>query len=642
MVRLFTAAQMRLADRLAVEAGVPGLELMENAGRAVADVAAALAGEAAGQRGAWEASLRRPGPVVVLAGKGNNGGDGLVAARYLAERGFPIEVVLAEPAAAFGGDALVNLNAFIDRGLGCPVVFRPDGEGAGGDAGRAAGQPDEREAGQPAGGAGRALGPAELLELLSRASVVIDALLGTGAKGAPREPVATLIRVLGQVASLGRPRPLVLAVDLPSGLDADTGLAAGPCVRADATVTLGGVKLGLSAPAAAEVVGRLYLAPIGLPGACLERALGAPGTGLTAPGTGLAAPREESAAPREESAAPGERAAAPEMRPAGPEAVRTPPALHWLLPREAADLLPARPVNGHKGTFGHVWIVAGSPGFTGAAVLSGLGALRAGAGLATVLCPEGSRPAIASGLPELLTRGLPEGPDGRLAAAAWAELAPVLAQSPGHAGGRAALVVGPGLGATPEVAAFVADLVRDRERHLPAVLDADALNAIALDGPDGVTRLLRAAGPGPLVLTPHPGEMARLTGLTVARIQSERLETALGASAAWGVVVALKGAGTVVATPDGSAWVNATGNPGLATAGSGDVLAGAIGALLAQGLGPREAALLGVAAHGLAGDLAAAELGSRGLLASDFAHRLPRAMDSLKDADYGPAPVPNR
>jgi alanine racemase len=590
MVCLFSAAEMREADRLAAESGVPGIRLMENAGRAVAEVAARLAqpgvpGVSAPRMGPFDP--RPSGPITILAGKGSNGGDGLVAARYLAHRGLDVEVILAEPGETFRGDALANLKALVEGGFARPRVFA---------------------------------GPSsDLSPRLAGSAVVIDALLGTGAKGAPRGPAAALIGLLNETGGLDPTRrPLVLSVDLPSGLDADTGQAPGPCVRADATVALGGIKLGLVLPEAAGYVGRLYLAPIGLPEACLGR-----------------------------------------------------PSTHWLLPGEAAVFLPIRPRAGHKGTFGHVWIVAGSPGYTGAAVLAGLGALRSGSGLATVVCPEGCREVVATALPELLTRGLPQGSDGRLPGAAAGDLALVLAGTglgvaPGDTAGpgttceaarKASLVIGPGLGATPDVTAFVAATLRGPGRRLPVVLDADALNAMALAGPEAVTGFLAseattgrasaslAGGASPsaarIVVTPHPGEMARLTGLPTATIQADRLGTARRAAAAWGVVVVLKGAGTVVASPDGQAWVNATGNPAMASAGSGDVLAGAIGSLLAQGCSPLEAALAGVSAHGLAGDLAAREIGGRGLLASDIAHRLPRALEAMTGpgGEYGPVAV---
>ncbi|MCL6580227.1 MAG: NAD(P)H-hydrate dehydratase [Firmicutes bacterium] len=539
-MRLYTAEQMRQADRLAGRAGVPGLVLMENAGRAVARAAMRLCGPGRRRR------------VVVLAGRGGNGGDGLVAARHLGEHGLEVEVVLAAPPETFDGDARVNLEAYLGGGFGGWRVF--------------AGEPRELE------------------DLFREAGVVVDALLGSGTRGAPRGPAADLIACLDRVLE-GEPlsRPAVLSVDLPSGLDADTGEATGPCVKADVTVTLAGVKLGLALPEARTRAGLLVLAGIGLPRACLDEAW--------------------------ES---------------GPRRVE------WLLPEEASGLLPERPVAGHKGTFGHVLVVAGSPGFTGAAVLAGLGALRAGAGLVTVACPEGCRATVAASRPELLTVGLPEGPDGRLAAEAGA----AALRRPGFS----AVVAGPGLGATPDVRRAVLDLLAGAAGRLPVVLDADALNALALEGPEGVAAALRCAEVS-VVLTPHPGEMARLLGSTVTAVQADRLGVALEAARSWRAVVVLKGAGTVVAAPDGRLWLNATGGPALATGGTGDVLAGAIGGLAAQGLGPLEAALVGVCLHGLAGDAAAVEVGSRGLLASDVAERLPLAAD-LVEGRAGPGRDP--
>jgi len=583
VVRLYSAAEMRKADRLAVQAGVSSLGLMENAGRAVARlVRGRLPPAGSGPSGAGFAP-----DVVILAGKGNNGGDGLVAARLLAENGRRVEVVLTEPGGNLTGDARANYESLTRQGSVRPRVLGQDIDKVG------------------------------LLSLLKQAKVVVDALLGTGSKGAPRgaarEAVELVERVRADRGGEGRPEtrprartqgkegrppsPFILAVDVPSGLDADTGRAAGPAVRADATVTFAGVKAGLAFPEARDYTGTIFMAPIGIPASCLGQAW-----------------RE------------------------GTES------LHWLLPGEAAALLPERPVTGHKGTFGHIWIAAGSPGFTGAAILAALGALRAGAGLVTVACPSTSRPLVASGLPEALTLGLPEGPDGRLEAGAAAELLVALAQATSGGGRRdvgdgprpprGALVAGPGLGAVEPVGACVSELIR--RSPVPLVLDADALNSLALLGPAALPGVFEPVC-GRAVLTPHPGEMARLLGRTTADVQADRPGTAVRAAREWGVVVVLKGAGTIVASPEGEAWVNATGNPGMATAGSGDVLSGAIGAFLAQGLPPLQAALLGVSAHGLSGDLAAADIGSRGLLARDLAHGLAPALDSLAGAEgYGP------
>ncbi len=650
MVRLYTAAEMREADRRAMAGGTSGLWLMENAGRAVAEVAARMAEEAQGPAeeaagpatetaGVAGSAARPPAPVarpiVVLAGKGNNGGDGLVAARLLSEKGFPVRAVLAEGPSAFTGDALASLRRLEERGIPFQS-FVADGAQA----------------------EGSVCGPAALGELIRHASVVVDALLGTGAKGAPREPVATIIRLLlaatgreagGTVGgdargaagvapgaagvarrSIGPPsgslapsRPFVLAVDIPSGLDADTGRAGDPCVAADATVTLAGVKVGLVLPGASAFVGSLYLADIGMPHECLDPPEGA-------------------------------------KRPSSSN-------LNWFTAEEAPGLLPARPAAGHKGTFGHVWVVAGSPGYSGAAVLAALGALRGGAGLVTAAVPAGIQPTVAASLPEAMTLGLPQGPDGRIEgrAAAGVLLAATRATGDSHAGvmrgagdsrpGAAApLVVGPGLGATVEVAEAVREIIASPVAASAArpgvppvaapsaspgprlVVDADGLNSLALAGPDAAAAALRAAA-GRAVVTPHPGEMSRLLGLAVTEVQADRVGTARRAAQAWGVVVVLKGAGTVVASPEGEVWINSTGNPGMATGGSGDVLSGVIGALLGQGLAPMPAALLGVYLHGLAGDIAACEVGSAGLLASDIAHRVPKAVARLRAAAEMPA-----
>lgn len=591
-MRLYTTAQMNRADRLAVRSGVPSLKLMENAGRAAARLALRLiASRTTAATGSGSGPVPLPcGPVLILAGKGNNGGDGLVVARRLADRGLTVEVVLAAPADEFTGDAALNLRRLADRGAVPLRTWGPD------------------------------MDAATLYTGLRRAALVIDALLGTGARGAPRGAVGAIIEGLAQATGAGD-RPPVLAVDLPSGLDPDTGRVTGPAgaVRADATITFAGVKVGLAHPEAAPFTGRIYLADIGIPGACLAEAA-----------------RPEAAAPVTTGAP------APD-----PVTMGTPTGsaveVHWLLPAAAAGLLPGRPTTGHKGTFGHVWVVAGSPGFTGAAVLAASGALRAGAGLVTAACPAGSREIVAGSLPEALTLDLLAGSDGRLLPGSMTGLAqalaphrawrPAEAPSPGPA-----LVVGPGMGVTPATRAALGVLLDGVSA--PVVLDADALNALALDGPEAV-----AAGLGPVagraVVTPHPGEMSRLTGRPVAAIQADRIAVATNAARRWQVVVVLKGAGTVIAAPDGRAWLNATGNPGMATAGSGDVLAGAIGAFLAQGLDPLHAALAGVSVHGLAGDLAARDIGRRGLLASDIARRLPAAMDAAPAAEaYGPVILP--
>lgn len=512
-----TTAQAREADRRTIELGTPGLELMERAGRGIAaEILGPLRAQAV--RG-----------VTVVSGRGNNGGDGFVVARLLAEAGIGVAVKLIGSRERVAGDARASLERWIAAG------GRVDDLGEVGD-------------------------PLALAGEFRRSGVVVDAIFGTGLNARVEGPAARAVAAIRAArepsASLaGRGcSPAVLAVDLPSGLDGDTGEPWGTAVSADATVTLGGTKVGLLLPAARPFVGRLVEVDIGLAPDAL------------APITPLA------------------RAATAAM---------------------AASLLPRRRVSGHKGSHGHVLVVAGSPGKAGAAALAGRGAIRAGAGLVTVATPAPVRDLVAGLLPEAMTEGWPT-PGG-----AWADLL----------SGRDAVVCGPGLGRGPEAVAAARALAA--QVVLPLVIDADGLNALA-----GAAELLGPAS-GPRVLTPHPGEMSRLVGRPVPEIQGDRLGSARDLAARSGAVVVLKGAGTVVAAPDGRACVNTTGGPILGTGGTGDVLAGLLGALLGQGLDPFSASRLGVFLHGLAGDRIAERIGPAGLLASELADEIPLARSAV-------------
>lgn len=508
--RLVTVAQMRELDRRTIEAGTPGEVLMERAGRAVAEEI----------RRRFAARCRRG--LLVVAGRGNNGGDGFVVARLLKRRGIRVGVVCLAPLERVAGDARLNLERW--RRLRGRVV-----EAVGDDA-------------------------AAVLEgELSRVGVVVDAIFGTGLRAEVAGPAAQAIEAI----NAARPRRdlAVVAVDLPSGLDGDRGEPWGLAVRATLTVTLGARKVGLVLPAARPFVGELACRDIGLDPAAF--------------------------------AALGERIEE------GSAATMAP-----LVPRRAATA--------HKGTNGHLLVVAGSRGKTGAAILAGLGGIRGGAGLTTVACPEEALDLVAAGAPELMTD-----PIRGVSVKEWR----------GRLAGKAACVVGPGLGAAPPAARLVRWLVTRAE--LPLVLDADGLNAVA-SVPD-----LLAGARGALVLTPHPGEMARLLGETPAAVQSGRIERALGLARRVRAVVALKGSGTVVASPDGRVTVNTSGGPLLGTGGTGDVLAGLIGGLAAQGLDAYDAARLGVFLHGRAADRLAADLGDAGLRASELADELPRARREL-------------
>ncbi|MHB8417100.1 MAG: NAD(P)H-hydrate dehydratase [Myxococcales bacterium] len=495
MPRLLTASEVRELDRLCAERyGVPVAALMESAGRAVAEAA-------------WPRCAT--GRVVVLAGGGNNGGDGFVAARLLHERGLRVELWLAVPKERLRGEAAANFGRL--GPLGIPLHEGPPPP-------------------------------------LARGDVAVDALLGTGLGRAPEGGFAEGIRALNAGRGAGA---RVIAVDVPSGLPADGGEPPGECVAASLTVTFAAPKLGLAIEPGASLAGELIVADIGVPPAALTE---------------------------------------------------LPSRLELLEEASVRRLFPPRPRDSHKGSFGHLLVVAGSQGKAGAAALAVSGALRGGAGLVTLASREPVAAALWTARPEAMSVALPwAGPLGSL------DVEPLRAA----AAGKNALAIGPGIPRGPDTARALAELLAAFEG--PAVLDADALNAFA-----GELELLRRAG-GPLVLTPHPGEMSRLQGRPTAEIQRDRIGAAKAFAAERGVTLVLKGARTVVAAPDGACWIVPTGNPGLATGGTGDVLCGLIGALLAQGLSPTEAARAGAYVHGLAGDFAARRRGERGLVASDVA-----------------------
>ncbi len=490
MKPLLTAEEMRACEAAAGRAGVSTRELMERAGQALAEYAQRLAGP--------------EGRFAVLCGPGNNGGDGLVAARHLALRGRQVLVVLLSRPEALKEDSRANLDALTGMG------------------GSAAGALED-------------FSPRE-------GDVAVDALLGTGLNRAPEGALADAIHTLWKWRARG---VRVVSADVPSGLASDSGLAFRPAVQADVTVAFGALKVGEALEPGASLSGEVHLADIGL-----------------TPDEALVSLLEE---------------------------------------EDARGWLPQRRADSNKGTYGHLLVVAGSRGKSGAAALAGLAALRSGVGLCTVATPENALSDVLGHAPELMGFGLDDDkPLGPLHLEALLEAAE----------GKDALVLGPGIARGKKTHQLIAQLL---ERFPgPVVLDADALNAVA-----GRLEVLRAAQ-GPLLLTPHPGEMARLSGLSVAEIQSNRVAVAQDFARAHRVVLVLKGARTVVASPDGRARINPTGNPGMATGGTGDVLSGICGALLAQGLAPVDAASAAVYAHGLAGDLEQEWRGDLGLIASDL------------------------
>jgi NAD(P)H-hydrate epimerase len=522
MLPVLTAAEMRAADCRAIEEiGIQGAVLMENAGAAVARAVRERFPQA-----------RKP---VVLCGKGNNGGDGLVAARHLAD--LDPSVFLLGHRADMKGDAAVHLAALEDSGV--PLWEVTDTAGC------------ER-----------------VRAKLAEAALAIDAVLGTGLRQAPTGLVEEAIGDLAAYAERGGP---LVAVDLPSGLSSDTGRIEWRVPRAAVTVTFAAPKWSHVLPPACDLVGDLIVADIGIP----DQALLETGTRL-----------------------------------------------FLLETKDAARAFPRRAPASHKGSYGHVLVIGGSLGKTGAAVLAGLGALRSGAGLVTVATPASVLPIVAAARPELMTEPLPVDASGALHSEAI-ERALRLCET------RDAVVLGPGLGQEAVMRQLVPELLLRCDK--PVVVDADGLNALAASRASRATLAGLPRKPA-TVLTPHPGEMARLVAQTSAAVQRQRVETARALAGEAGAVVAFKGQRTVIAAADGRAAVNPTGNPGLATGGTGDVLAGVIGGLLAR-LAPFEAATAAVYVHGLAADLAVRRLGEHALLAGDVVEALPQAILTLRGGE---------
>ena len=518
-MKIVTAAEMREIDRVTSERfGVPSLTLMENAGTALADFVL-------GQY----PSARRVG---IVCGKGNNGGDGFVAARKLEQAGREVRLLLLAEPSELKGDAAEMFSK-----LRLAYVVVRSGEELLGEKARAVFESD----------------------------VLVDAILGTGF----RPPVSGLY---GQaIAVLNASNPPVVAVDIPSGADADVmGEQTGAVARADGVVTF-------TAPRPAHVFGMLtsgptVVAPIGSPDDAIISAL----------------------------------------------------QLNVITAREVAPLIAARPPAANKGNFGHVLVIGGSVGKAGAAAMAGMSALRAGAGLSTIATANSALPTVAGFHPEVMTEPLDETEAGSISTRAleYGRLDKLVE-------GKTVLAVGPGISRQAETAEFVRTIVA--KYKTPIVLDADGLNAF-----EGRTKDLKGRGRS-LVITPHPGEMARLTASTAAAVQRDRLNVARTFAREHDIIVVLKGHRTLIAQPDGTVWVNTTGNPGMATGGTGDILTGMMAGFIAQN--PRrvmEAVIASVYLHGLAGDVGRESVGEQSLVATDLVHALPEAMRRVREAAAGP------
>lgn len=515
-MKAVTTAQMRELDKIASdEFEIPGVELMRRAGRGVASVVAYLA----------DRTYMNNPFIQLVAGRGNNGGDVFAAATFLREDEFDVEVLLAGSASEIKGDALRHLSKM--RAAGIPLIELPTKE-------------SWENAIHDAGSG----------------EIIVDGILGIGISGPPRGPIASAISYINAIAGDN----LVVSIDVPSGLNADTGEAPGEVVVADLTAAIGMPKTGLLMPRAIPYVGSMEVISIGIP---IE---------LTN---------------------------------------------HYVCSRELITgwdvrrCLPKRPRSAHKGLYGHVLVIGGSVGMAGAPALAARAAARAGAGLVTALVPRPIYTVVAGANLEVMTCPAAETETGSISDMDWSQWKKRLP-------GFDAVVAGPGMTRHADTTLWVRNLLG--ECRCPLVLDADALNAIA-DTPDLIAR-----AKCPVVITPHPGELARLLGCSIDFIQDDREAAARQAAQLTQAVVVLKGAGTIVAMKEGPLHINLTGNPGMATGGTGDVLAGVIGGLLAQGVPTLDAACAGVFLHGRAGDGAMWKKSQAGLIAGDVADEIPSVL----------------
>jgi len=511
-VKILTASQMREVDRRTMELGVPGLILMENAAHRVVEFLVDTFPHLYDER------------IVILCGKGNNGGDGLAIARQIHTRIRPasLHVALTGNPNELQGDAAANYRMLTAVGCAVHTELSPD---------------------------------------MQAATLIVDALLGTGLKGPASGRALEWIRAING----GFPAAEVLTVDVPSGLDSDSGAVPGEAVRASYTVTFTAPKLCHILSPACEYVGKLRVAPIGSPANLYEED------------------------------------AAVYLSLSEPEVFR-----HLLAPRTA---------DSNKGSYGHVLVVAGARGKTGAAAMAGVAALRSGAGLSTVASAESAITAIASYAPEIMAEPLPETDAGSISLKALDQVLPHIAEK------KTVIAIGPGMGHHPETVDLIRRMVNEFDQ--PMVVDADALNALA-----GQPYRARA----PRIFTPHPGEMARLVGKTTAEVQQDRIGIARSFAQECGVHLLLKGHRTVIAAPDGRVWINPADSPALATGGTGDVLTGMIAGLFAQFPDQIEAVVLAAAyLHGRAGQIGAEKLGDKVFIATDIFQFLPEAMREVAD-----------
>lgn len=516
-MKVVTAAQMRDIDKKAIGGcGIPGIVLMENAGINVLRCMEEHFGDLSGKH------------ITIVAGKGNNGGDGFVVARHLKNKGVDPTVIILADKGSIKGDAGTNLKVALNSGIDVKSV------------------PNDKSLNK------------DIRILLRHSHIIVDAILGTGIT----DPVKGFFeKVINYINSTNKP---IVSVDIPSGLSADKGEIIGTCIKANLTVTLALPKVSLLTYPAASMAGILKVVDISIPDKIIDDS-------------------------------------------------KT--NIYTVEGSDVSALLKPRRADAHKGDFGHAFIVAGSPGKTGAATLTSLGALQAGAGLVTLAVPESLNPIIEAKLTEVMSLPVQETKNHTFSKGAIKDIL-------SFSKGKSAVALGPGISTDDETVDMVMDLIKKVD--VPLVIDADGVNALSQD--IKVLKKVKA----PIIITPHPGEMSRLTKSSSAWVQKNRIVVASSFAKEYKVYVVLKGKNTIISAPDGSTFINLTGNPAMASGGSGDVLTGMIVGHISQGLSLLDAAKVSVYLHGLAADVVAYDNNKEVVIATDILDALPNAFSRVK------------
>lgn len=514
-MKVVTPIQMNEIDNITIsEVGIPGIVLMENAAIKVVEEIVKYLGTIFGKE------------IIIIAGKGNNGGDAFAAARHLYNKGADIRVYIIIDKKAIGGDAAVNLGILENMGIPINELFEKKHVTL-------------------------------LMEKISDADIIVDGILGTGLKGNIKDNLKDVVEALNVS---GKP---IIAIDIPTGVNGETGEVSDVCIKATKTVTFGLPKLGLVVHPGCEYTGGLIIADIGLVSSVIDKM---------------------------------------DIK------------INIIEKNFVAGLMPVRKNNSNKGDYGRVFIVSGSVGMTGAGCLAAGAALRSGAGLIYLGVPSSLTCVYDASLIESVTIPLEDNNSGYLAKGSLDRINEMISKS-------SVVAIGPGLSVNKDIIEIIEEIIEKSDK--PIIMDADALNALSKDL--SILGNLKTDA----IITPHPGEMSRLLGISIEDVQNNRMKVATEFAIKWRVITVLKGSRTIVALPDGTIYINTTGNSGMATAGCGDVLTGIIAGLIGQGVCPSDAAVAGVYLHGLAGDGAVGIKGEHGMIARDLVEELPRVIKGL-------------